>query len=143
MAFYTAAQMYGAGILGEDLSGATTFTFVNSGYSSYFTLETNPNPTGSFTGRPRCASGSWDTSASMYAVVGPHVASMVIQPGTSSLIFTPSSNVTGTDYHLRGTGVFTLQIGPAGPPPTYYLLQENNDALLLQDGSFILTEEAP
>ena len=115
MAFYTAAQLYGTGSVGENLSGATTFTFVNSGYSSYFTLETNPNSTGSFAGRPTCASGSWTVSASMFPTTGAYVASVVVQPGSSSLIFTPPSTVTGTDYHLRGTGVFTLQIGASIP----------------------------
>jgi hypothetical protein len=115
MAFYTAAQLYGTGSVGENLSGATTFTFVNSGYSSYFTLETNPNSTGSFAGRPTCASGSWNVSASMFPTTGAYVASVVVQPGSSSLIFTPPSTVTGTDYHLRGTGVFTLQIGASIP----------------------------
>ena len=115
MAFYTAAQLYGTGSVGENLSGATTFTFVNSGYSSYFTLETNPNATGSFAGRPTCASGTWTVSASMFPLTGPYVTSVVVQPGSSSLVFNPASTVTGTDYHLRGTGTFTLQIGPSIP----------------------------
>ena len=110
MAFYTAAQLYGTGSVGENLSGATTFTFVNSGYSSYFTLETNPNATGSFAGRPTCASGSWTISASMFPLTGSYVASVVVQPGTSVLTFTPSSAVTGTTYRLRGTGAYSLTI---------------------------------
>lgn len=143
MAFYTAEQMYGNGILGENLSGATTFLFMNGGGSSYFTLETIPNATGSFAGRPTCASGSWTTSASMYSITGQYAASIVVQPGSSSLEFTPASVVLGTTYRLRGTGIFTLLISPSGPPQTYYLLQEDSGELLLQDGSFILLEEAP
>ena len=79
MAFYTAAQMYGAGTLGEDLSGATTFTFTNSGSSSYFTLETIPNATGSFVGKPKCAEGNWVVSSSMGSVRSPYVSSVVVQ----------------------------------------------------------------
>lgn len=115
MAFYTAAQLYGNGSIGENLSGATTFTFVNTGDSSYFTLETIPNATGSFAGRPTCANGSWVVSGSMGAITGPYIASVVVQPGSSSLIFAPSSSITGTDYRLRGTGKFTLLIGSFAP----------------------------
>jgi hypothetical protein len=115
MASYTAAQLYGTGSVGENISGETIFTFINNGYSSYFTLETNPNPTGSFAGRPKCASGSWTVSASMFPTTGAYVASVVVQPGSSSLLFTPATSVTGIDYHLRGTGTFTLSITPSIP----------------------------
>jgi hypothetical protein len=39
-----------------------------------------------------------------------YVASVVIQPGSSALTFTPTSAVTGTTYRLRGTGAYSLTI---------------------------------
>jgi hypothetical protein len=51
----------------------------------------------------------------MFPLTGSWVTSVVVQPGSSSLVFTPATSVTGTDYHLRGTGTFTLQIGASIP----------------------------
>ena len=112
MASYTAAQLYGNGSLGENISISTLkiFTFTNSGYPSYFTLETIPNTTGSFIGTPTNASGSWVVSASMGFVSSPYVASIVVQPGVSSLTYTPAITVTGITYRLKGTGNYTLNI---------------------------------
>lgn len=113
MATYTAAQMYGSGVLGENLtSGAQkTFTFTNPGDSSYFTLETVRNSNGAYDSASlQCASGSWVVSASMGFIYSPVIASVVVQPGTSSLTFTPASTIAGTGYNLRGTGQFNLTI---------------------------------
>jgi hypothetical protein len=110
MATYTAAQLYGQGTLGENLSGLKIFTFNNPGDSSYFTLETVPNSTGSHAGAPTNALGTWVVSASMGFVSSSYVASVVVQPGTSSFTFTPASAVTGTTYYLRGTGTYNLTI---------------------------------
>jgi len=110
MASYTAAQLYGTGSIGENLSGLKTFTFTNPGDSSYFTLETIPNATGSFAGTPTNAIGSWVVSASMGFVSSSYVASVVVQPGSSALTFTPASAVTGATYRLRGTGNYSLTI---------------------------------
>jgi hypothetical protein len=110
MATYTAAQLYGTGSIGENLSGLKTFTFTNPGNSSYFTLETIPNATGSYAGAPTNTLGTWVVSASMGFVSSSYVASVVVQPGTSVLTFTPTSAVTGTTYRLRGTGNYSLAI---------------------------------
>ena len=110
MASYTAGQLYGIGSIGENLSGLKTFTFNNSGSSAYFTLETIPNATGSYIGSPTNARGSWVVSASMGFISSSYVASVVVQPGISSLTFTPTSAVTGTTYRLKGTGNYTLNI---------------------------------
>jgi hypothetical protein len=110
MATYTAAQLNWTGSIGENLSGLKRFTFNNPGGSSYFTLETVRNNTGSYAGAPTNASGSWVVSASMGFVSSSYVASVVVQPGTSSLTFTPAAAVTGTTYYLRGTGTFNLTI---------------------------------
>ena len=60
MATYTAAQLAGQGTLGENLSGAKTFTFTNSGELAYFTLETVPNVNGAYDSTsPKNTSGSY------------------------------------------------------------------------------------
>ena len=111
MATYTADQLYGTGSIGENLSGLKTFTFTNPDQaSSYFTLETIANATGSFAGAPTNALGTWVVSESMGFVSSSYVASVVVQPGSSALTFTPSSSVTGTTYYLRGTGNYSLTI---------------------------------
>ena len=113
MASYTAAQMYGSGVLGENLMSGVQkiFTFTNPGDSSYFTLETVRNSNGAYdSNSSQCASGSWVVSASMGFVYSPVIASVVVQPGTSSLTFTPASTIAGTSYNLRGTGQFNLTI---------------------------------
>jgi hypothetical protein len=111
MATYTPSQLYGQGTLGENLSGLKTFTFTNPSESAYFTLETVRNPNGFYdTGSATNALGSWVVSASMGFVSSSYIASVVVQPGTSSFTFTPASAVTGTTYYLRGTGAYTLVI---------------------------------
>jgi hypothetical protein len=110
MATYTAAQLYGSGSVGENLSGLKTFTFTNPSSSAYFTLETIANTTGSYAGSPTNALGTWVVSASMGFVSSSYVASVVVQPGSSVLTFTPASAVTGTTYYLRGTGAYSLTI---------------------------------
>jgi len=110
MATYTAAQLYGTGSIGENLSGLKTFAFTNPSSSAYFTLETIPNATGSYSGSPTNTLGTWVVSASMGFVSSSYVASVVVQPGSSTLTFTPASAVTGTTYRLRGTGNYSLTI---------------------------------
>ena len=110
MATYTPSQLNGTGSIGENLSGLKTFTFTNPSASSYFTLETIPNATGSYVSAPTNTLGTWVVSASMGFVSSSYVASVVVQPGVSSLTFTPTSAVTGATYYLRGTGEYTLVI---------------------------------
>jgi hypothetical protein len=111
MATYTAAQLYGSGTLGEDLSGTKTFTFTNPSGSAYFTLETVREPNGFYTGStPTNAVGTWVVSVSMGFVSSSYIASVVVPPGSSALTFAPASAVTGTTYYLRGTGNFSLTI---------------------------------
>jgi hypothetical protein len=110
MATYTPSQLNGTGSIGENLSGLKTFTFTNPSASSYFTLETIPNVTGSYVSAPTNTLGTWVVSTSMGFVSSSYVASVVVQPGVSSLTFTPTSAVTGTTYRLRGTGEYTLVI---------------------------------
>ena len=111
MASYTSTQLYGTGTVGENLSGLKTFTFTNTGNSSYFTLETIPNNNGAFSNVPQtCAAGTLSAPFSSGFIQTPYAASAIIQPGTTIITFTPSLSITGTNYRLRGTGIFTLVI---------------------------------
>ena len=113
MATYTAAQLYGSGSIGENLSGLKTFTFTNPSASSYFTLEAVRTPNDFYTGSSVIvSSGSFDISASMVPgfVTSSNVFSFAIPPGTSVFTFTPVNAIIGTTYYLRGTGNFSLTI---------------------------------
>ena len=126
MATYTSAQLYGSGILGEDLSGTKTFAFTNPSGSAYFTLETVRQPNGFYTGStPTNAIGTWVVSESMGFVSSSYIASVVVPPGSSSLTFTPTSGnassngsliFNGTTNYLSfapgitvGSGAFTAE----------------------------------
>jgi hypothetical protein len=83
--------------------------FTNPGDSSYFTLETIQDQNGTFTNKQACAQGTWSPStAYMGPVTSPFVGSVVVQPGTSSVVFTPSSPVNGANFRFRGTGQFNM-----------------------------------
>jgi len=111
MATYTYQQLYGTGSIGENLSGLKTFTFTNPSGSSYFTMETIPTTGGFYNSTsPTNFSGSYSTSASMGLVTSSYIASIVVQPGSSTFTFTPANAVTGTTYYLRGTGMYSLTI---------------------------------
>lgn len=117
MATYTPSQLQGSGSLGENInSGVTkTFAFVNAApATNYFTLETIPNYDGLYVSgsTPRNVDGSWIISSSMLPgfISSSYIASVVVPPGSSSLTFTPSNNVVGTTYYLKGTGDLTLTI---------------------------------
>jgi len=117
MATYTPSQLQGLGSLGENInSGVTkTFTFNNNApTTNYFTLETIPNASGFYVSgsTPRNIEGSWIVSASMLPgfITSSYVASVVVPPGNSSLTFTPTNNVVGATYYLKGTGNLTLTI---------------------------------
>jgi len=109
MATYTAAQLYGTGSIGENITTSKTFTFSNPSGSSYFTVETVQDNTGSFAGKQRTTSGSWVPSGTnMGPVQSDYIASVVVPPGASSVTLTPASSITGTNYRMKGTGAFTM-----------------------------------
>jgi hypothetical protein len=111
MASYTYQQLYGTGSIGENLSGTQTFTFTNPSASSYFTMETVRNDQGFYdSSSPTNFEGTYSVSESMSLVTSSYIASVVVQPGSSTFTFAPTSAVTGTTYYLRGTGMYSLII---------------------------------
>jgi hypothetical protein len=112
MASYTPQQLYGTGSIGENLSGSKLFLFTNPYNSSYFTMETNRNTNGAYDSTtPVNFSGSYSATVSQGLVSSSYIASVVVQPGTSSFVFKPGYNVvSGSNYKLRGTGGYNLDI---------------------------------
>ena len=112
MATYTYSQLQGTGSVGENLSGLKTFTFTNPSASSYFTMESNSNYNGFFDSASLTNfSGSYVVSNSLGLITSLYVASVVVQPGVSSFTFTPNYNiVSGSNYRLKGTGMYSLVI---------------------------------
>jgi hypothetical protein len=109
MASYTSAQLYGEGTAGETISGSTLFMFTNPGNSSYFVLETLPDNNGTYAGKQACASGTWfPSTTTMGPLSSPFRNAVVVQPGTSSVVFTPTSPITGSIFRFRGTGQFGM-----------------------------------
>jgi hypothetical protein len=109
MATYTAEQLYGNGVQGENITTSKTFTFTNPSASAYFTIETEQDRTGSFSGKQKTTSGSWAPSTSyMGPVQSDYIAAVVVQPGVSSVTLTPASSITGTNYRMKGTGAFSM-----------------------------------
>jgi len=111
VASYTYTQLYGSGSIGENLSGLKTFTFTNPSGSSYFTMETTT--TSSFYNNlsPKNFEGTYVVSQSMGLVTSSYISSVVVQPGISSFKFTPTYTiVSGSNYYLRGTGMYSLVI---------------------------------
>jgi hypothetical protein len=110
MATYTYQQLYGTGSIGENLTGLTLFTFTNPSASSYFTLETIPRDGVSVYGAtsPKNWNGLFSATNSLGLVTSSYIASVVVQPGTSSFGFKPSTPVTGSTYYIRGTGMYGM-----------------------------------
>jgi hypothetical protein len=111
MAAYTADQLYGNGAQGENITTSLTFTFSNPSGSSYFTIETVQDATGSFSGKQQTTNGTWvPSSATMGAVQSLYFASVVVPPGASSVVLTPATSITGTNYRMKGTGAFSVNV---------------------------------
>lgn len=109
MASYTAAQLYGTGSQGENITTSLTFTFSNPSGSAYFTIETEQDRSGSFSGKQQTTNGTWvPSSTTMGAVQSLYFASVVVPPGASSVTLTPATSITGTNYRMKGTGAFSM-----------------------------------
>jgi hypothetical protein len=115
MAVYTYVQLYGSGVLSQNLTAATTyqFRFANPSGSSYFVLETARNANGFYTSAsPNNLVGAFIVSSSMNFTTSSYLAGFEVPSGVSAFRFTPTNNVTGTTLYLRGTGMYNLTITP-------------------------------
>ena len=98
----------------SSLSGATTLSFTNPSASSYFFIEqnTNKNSDGSFNlGITSYTEGTFSslTGISRGGIVENNFKfGVVIPPGASSVIFTPTDTSGGGSIKLKGTGNITL-----------------------------------
>ena len=114
MASYTAQQLNGAGTPTEVLSGQKTFTLTNpSSGSSYFTVETVRNATGSYTDQPTNALGTYDTFTNITAstlITSSYISSVVVPSGVSSYRFAPTAPIAVSSSMLRATGGTSLVI---------------------------------
>ena len=116
MASYTAQQLNGAGTPIEAIlaGGPKTFTLTNpSSGSSYFTVETVRNATGSYANRPTNAIGTYATFVGLDAnslVTSSYISSVVVPSGVSSYRFTPAAPIAISSSMLRATGGVTLVI---------------------------------
>jgi hypothetical protein len=120
MATYTTDQLQGAGSAGVSLNiYPYVFTCINPGDSSYFFLDSNRDSNGTYNtigsggseawGYPE-ASGSWvDNQVGGLVTDGKYTMGCVVPPGTSSVVFTPATQMTGPRYKFRGTGTFSLE----------------------------------
>lgn len=114
MASYTAEQLNGAGTPTEVLSGAKTFTLTNPATgSAYFTVETVPDNTGSYNGKPTNALGVYGSFTNIDSdtlITSSYISSVVVPEGNSSYQFTPTTTVAVSSSMLRATGGITLTI---------------------------------
>ena len=102
---------------GEDITSlgeAKTFTFANPSGSSYFSVEqnTNKNTDGSYNiGITSFTAGTFSnlTRIPERGIVENNFKfSIMVPPGASSVIFTPTDTSEGGSIKLKGTGNFTL-----------------------------------
>lgn len=109
---YTFDQLYGPGSDSQNLTGGTpyTFTITNNSGSSYFTMETVRDYSGT---TPKNTSGSLSSLTNIASYnQSDYITGFSLPVGTNSFVFTPATTVTGTTLKLRGTGGITLSINP-------------------------------
>ena len=119
MASYNKSQLRGAGTPIEALTGGVEYVFnltsISTG-SSYFTIETSKNATGSYSGQPTNALGDYSSFTNISEntlITSSYIASVVLPQGLGSFTFTPSNNIDVSSSYLRGTGDISLNItGP-------------------------------
>ena len=109
---YTFDQLYGPGSDSQNLTGGTpyTFTITNNSGSSYFTMETVRDYSGT---TPKNTSGSLSSLTNIASYnQSDYITGFSLPVGTNSFVFTPATTVTGTTLKLRGTGGIILSISP-------------------------------
>ena len=110
--------MYGAGSLGEVLSGTKTFSITNFTNSlgqypvGYLTLEGNSTANQELTSTTYITGsfGSFDVVEEESLISSSTGFSIPISEFTSSFTFTPTSTVAANSYYIRSTGNFNLTI---------------------------------
>jgi hypothetical protein len=120
MATYTSDQLNKSGSLGEELSGAKTFTITN--YTSsidnnyhvgYLVLEGNSS------GNKNLSSKTFLTGSFSSFVGGANEDGLIstsygwsitLSSNSSSFIFTPTSTIAANSYYIKGVGIFDLEI---------------------------------
>jgi len=121
MATYTAAQMHNSGTLGEELSGAKTFTVLNVTASNnnfpigYLTLERNATANQNLTSTT-LLTGSFGTfngnvTQSLIVSSSTHWSIPIGRGnGSGSFQFTPTQTIAANSYYIKSTGNFSLVI---------------------------------
>ena len=121
MATYTAAQMHNSGTLGEELSGAKTFTVLNVTASNnnfpigYLTLEGNATANQNLTSTT-LLTGSFGTfngnvTQSLIVSSSTHWSIPIgMGNGSGSFQFTPTQTIAANSYYIKSTGNFSLVI---------------------------------
>lgn len=114
MASYTADQLKGAGTPTERLEGSVVFELENNSTgSAYFTVETVRNYSGSYSGQPTNALGTYASFSSIdpdTLVTSSYISSVVVPQGSSTYQFTPTETVAVSSSMLRATGEVSLTI---------------------------------
>jgi len=95
---------------GSDISGETTFDFINPSGSAYFVLETITTSSIYDGASPKNFNGTFTSSSVSGIVSSPYQVGIVVPPGSSSFNFTPDNAVVGSTYIIRGTGMFSFSI---------------------------------
>ena len=121
MATYTSAEMHNSGTLGEELSGAKTFTLLNVTASNknfpigYLTLEGNSTANQNLTSTTQLT-GSFGTfngnvTQSLIVSSSTHFTIPIGRGnGSGSFQFTPTQTIAANSYYIKSTGNFSLVI---------------------------------
>jgi|688.fasta_scaffold40756_6 hypothetical protein len=122
---YSAEALWGnrgEGTASINLTSGSSYTFgITSSFQGYFTMETVRNYQGFYDSTsPQNLSGTFSSFTNIITTVSSsYIAGFVPNPGFSSFVFTPNTNVNGYTLYLRGTGDVHLGLSDgATPPPT-------------------------
>jgi len=89
-------------------TGVSTVFAISNPFTTdaYFTLETVPNQTGSYTSATiKNTSGSFTLGTGLSGLIqSDYVASVIVAPGGGNLTFVPAVSITAANLRLRGIG---------------------------------------
>jgi hypothetical protein len=91
------------------VSSGTTLDFIINNPSpatSYFTLETIPNSSSLYdASSPKNTSGSFTLDSGQYSLIqSDYIASVIVDPGNTTLTFEPAADIPANTLRLRGVG---------------------------------------